>query len=247
VNYVVKKNRISMMKKTGFLFLLAVAAWPAFAQQSFGWGLNLNPNFSNRRLIAYSTITEQMIRDIEKQETSKPSYAAHLFLFWRSNKVAFEVGAGFANTGYRTVQEPIPSNDPDFPNANSRRFVFQNYNIEIPASLKFYQALSDKDDFNFMLGLNLSYNLSNDTLTVLYDGESSSTRRAADESDFRKVNYAFTTGMGWEHQFSPTFTLILQPTFTFWMKALFKETEFTELNRNLYSFGLNVGFRFDRE
>ncbi|NUO03518.1 MAG: outer membrane beta-barrel protein [Saprospiraceae bacterium] len=235
------------MKKTGFLFLLAIAAWPSFAQQSFGWGINLYPNISNRRLIAYSSITDEMIRAIEKREGSKPSYAAHLFLAWRSEKAGFQVGAGFADAGYRTVEEAIPADDPDFANASSRRFVFRNYNLEIPASLKFYQSLSDKDYFTFMLGANLSYNLANDTLTVLYDGETSATRSVKDESDFRKINYAFTTGLGWEHQFSPTFTLILQPTFTFWMKALFKETEFTELNRNLYSFGVSVGFRFDRE
>jgi len=236
-----------MMKKTGFLLLLALAAWPTFAQQSFGWGVNLFPNISGRRLIAYSNITQDMIREIEKREASKPSYAAHLFASWRGEKAGFQVGAGFADTGYRTVEEAIPTNDPDFANAISRRYVFRNYNIEIPASLKFYQSLSDKDYFNFMLGTNISYNLSNDTLTVLYNDGTSSTRSASDESDFRKINYAFTTGLGWEHRFSPKFTLIVQPTFTFWMKALFKETEFTELNRNLYNFGVSVGFRFDRE
>ncbi len=234
------------MKKTGFLFLLLMSTLPALAQITTGWGLELFPNLSNRRLVAYTSISEQMIQEIEKREVSKPSYAAHLFLFWKKEKIGFQIGAGFADTGYRTVEEPIPANDPDFAIASSRRYVFQNYNLELPASMKFYQSLSDKDLFNFMLGANVSYNLSNDTLTVLYGGENS-TRRVADESDFRKINYAFTAGIGWEHRFSPTFTLILQPTFTFWMKGVLKDTIYTELNRNLYSFGVRVGFRFDRE
>ncbi len=235
------------MKKTGLLILLTLAAWPVLSQRVFGWGLNVFPNITNRRLVAYSSISEEMVRQIERREISKPSYAANLFMFWRSERVAFELGAGFADTGYGTVEEPIPADDPDFANATSRSYKFRNYNLELPASLKFYQSLGENDYFNFMLGINIAYNLSNDTLKVLYNGgEPGDTRVTADTQEFRPLNYAFTTGIGWEHRFSPRFSLILQPTFAFWLKGILKDTEYTELNRNLYSFGLNVGFRFDR-
>lgn len=235
------------MKKAWLFLLFGLAAWPAFSQQISGWGLNLSPSISNRRLIAYANVTEEMIREIEALETNKPSYSANLFLYWRSEKIGFQIGAGFMDIGYRTIKTPIPASDPEFPNATSRRFTYQNYNLEIPASIKFYQELGSDDFFNFMLGASLSYNLSNNVLTTLYNGETGTTTSMADESDFRKVNYAFTTGLGWEHRFSPRFTLMLQPTFAFWLKGVLKESETIEINRNLYTFGVNVGFRFDRE
>ncbi len=231
------------MKRLLILFaLLASLGIDVNAQASFFWGPVAEPNLSHRRLIAFSNISQLAIDSIEARETSKPSISFGLFAGWRKEKVGFRFGALYMNTGYRTVRELIPPNDPDAANASERRFIYQNHNIEIPLEIQFLQELDSKNRFFFAMGTGASFNLSNQTKIQLFAGEKVDTRiEKADNDLFRKLNYCFRAGFGWEHELSENFSVIIEPTFKIWMQGVLEDNE---LNRNLYSMGLRVAFQF---
>ncbi len=212
-----------------------------FAQAEFGWGLEAYPNFSNRRLIAQTTVSDKETRELEALETGRFSYSAGLFAQWRGERAGFQTGLRFLDTGYRTIRTPLSADDTPPPGATEKRIVYQNLFIEAPAEIQFFQELNEKNDFFFSMGLALAYNLSNSTKTVYYTGDtSSSDSEKADKAEFHNISYSFLTGMGWEHQVSDGLSFVLQPSFQFWLQALLIETD---INRNLYSVGLRVGVK----
>ncbi len=231
------------MKKFLVLFgLLVGLGMYAHAQASFFWGPVVEPNLSHRRLIAFSNISQLAIDSLEDRETSKPSLSLGIFAGWRKDKIGFRFGALYMNTGYRTVRELIPPNEPDAANATERRYVYQNHNIEIPLELQFGQELDSKNRFFFAMGTGASFNFNNQTKTILFAGEKVDSRiEKSDNALFRKLNYSFRAGFGWEHDLSENFSVIIEPTFKIWMQGVLVDNE---LNRNLYSMGIRVAFQF---
>ncbi|GJM31324.1 MAG: hypothetical protein DHS20C18_03250 [Saprospiraceae bacterium] len=220
---------------SGFL----VNSW---AQASFFWGPQLEPNLSNRRLIAFSNISQEQIDQLEEREIGKPSLSAGVFAGWRKDKIGIRFGANYMETGYRTVKELIPPTEPDAANASERRLIFQNQNIEIPVEIQFLQELDRKNKFFFAMGSGVYFNLNNRTKTILYSGEKTDSRvEQADNSLFQSFNYSFRAGVGWETQLSENVSLVIEPTFKIWMQGILKDNE---LNRNLYSMGLRVAVQF---
>lgn len=237
------KENIHVMKKPLIaLALLLTAATALTAQSTFRWGVNLYPNLTHRRLIALSNISQPAIDSIEKREVSRPSLSAGFTMGWRGKKLGFHTGINFVDAGYRTVKEATPEGDPKIELGSQRRFAFQNNYFEIPAEVNFYQSLGERSAFYFMLGSAISINTTNRYDTIYYSGERvTSASGQADSDDFRRINYAFQTGMGWEYAFSERLMMVLTPTFKFWMRGVLKEND---LNRNLYSIGLNARLLF---
>ncbi len=225
-----------------FFAVLLFSLTPAFSQAEFGWGLELYPNFSHRRLIAQANISTREAQELEALEASRPSWSAGAFAQWRGARAGFQTGLRFLDTGYRTVKTSLDADDDPPPGATEKRIVYQNFFIEAPAELQFFQELDDNNDFFFMVGLSLAYNLANYDKTVFYTGENRAVNsEKPDKGNFSPLSYSFLTGMGWEHQFSESFSVMLQPTFQFWLRALLIEAE---INRNLYSVGLRLGVKF---
>lgn len=214
--------------------------------QSFYWGAYLYPNYSSRRLIAIdANLSEQMLQDIEDRETGKFSISGGGHAGWRGEKAGFQFGLGVAETGYRTVREPIPPDSPDAPNASQQRFIYRNINLELPIELQFIHELDYRNFFYFMLGGVGSYNLANQEIKILYDGD---IRERGDdpepEGDYRRSNFAFQAGLGWERNIGGSTHLYLQPNFQFWLSGLYRDAS---INRSLYNFGLKLGVKFYRE
>ena len=227
-----------------FLFLIGALAFGTslFSQAEFGWGLEIYPNFSNRRLIVQPSVSRDDVRALEALETARPSYTAGLFAQWRGDRAGFQTGLRFVNTGYRTIRANIAPEDNPPLGAEQKRNDYQNFFLEAPAEILFFHQLDDKNHFFFTIGLSLAYNLTNYETVIFYDGESRQPRRESiDKGDFVNLHYNFLSGMGWEHQFSDGFALVLQPTFQFWLKSLLQQAE---VNRNLYSIGIRLGAKF---
>ncbi len=222
--------------------VLLFAATLGSSQAEFGWGLEVYPNFSNRRLIAQAGISNQQIQELEALEAARFSYSAGLFAQWRGGRAGFQAGLRLMDTGYRTVKTSLSADDSPPPGAAEKRIVYQNLFIEAPAELQFFQELDDNNDFFFMMGLSLAFNLANKDKTIFYTGESRTVNSETPNQDnFSNLSYSFLTGIGWEHQFSDSFSVVLQPTFQFWLQALLIEAD---INRNLYSVGLRLGAKF---
>jgi hypothetical protein len=224
-------------------FLLLIT-FSVQAQQRSGIGINLFPNYSHRRLVAFDLMAQSEADSLEANETAVPAYAAGLFLSYRSEKAGVQVGINYAQTGYTSKRIPIPFNDPAAANFSEQRYSFRAHQIEVPFAVYFYQGLSDKDDFFFSMGSGLSYNLNNQDVITRFAGESNSKEVTEAAGDFRRMSYNFQTSMGWEHRLGENIVFSLAPSFRIWLAGIYREAP---LNRNLYQFGVRATVRFDRE
>jgi len=233
------------MKKIVLAVVLTGGLFPLCAQD-FYWGAYFYPNYSNRRLIAIgANLSEQMIQEIEDRETGKLSFSGGGHAGWRGEKAGFQFGLGFTETGYQTVREAVPPDSPDAGNASQQKFIYRNYNLELPIELQFIHELDSRNYFYFMLGGAASYNLANNEIKVLYSGDTSQRDDAPEpEQVYRRTNFAFQTGIGWEHNISDRTYLYLQPNFQFWLSGLYQDAT---INRSLYNLGLKLGVKFYRE
>ena len=221
-----------------FFFVTSISA-----QSTFSWGLSLFPNFSNRRLInTGGRLSEKAIFELDELEKAHLSYAAGLEAEWRSEKLGFNLGLRYMNTGYRVGRTLLPPDDPNAGIAAESELSFRQNNVELPIEVLFIQDLSDKTAFFFMLGTALNYNLNSNLELTLYNNSSSETISTDPDYEWRKFNYAFQTGMGWKRKLNTKLELTLQPTFQFWMKGIYEDR--AEINRNLYNLGVRIGFRF---
>lgn len=233
------------MNKYLLLFTFCLLAIDLSAQQGTWYSINLYPNYSNRRLIVFESLTQDQIDVIDSLEAQKPSYAIGGAIQWRGEFVGFQVGANFVNTGYRSIRQAIPSGDPFEGQAEEYKQEFVNYLLEIPAELTFYQTLNDKNEFFFMLGTGFAYSLSNNTRTTLFSngGTNQNETMPSAPQQFRAINMEFQAALGWETQFSPTLRLVVQPHFQFWLRGLYVDEL---INRNLYTVGIRLGVKFGR-
>jgi outer membrane translocation and assembly module TamA len=231
----------TLLTTIGLFFIISSLG----AQASFDWGLSATPNFSHRRLIAQDVINRAEVDSLEELEIAKISYSAGALVRWRSEKIGFQTGINYMNSGHRTRRVPVEPVDPaPSLGATEKRTVFRNIFIEVPAELQFFQELNDNNDFLFMMGITLSYNINNTTDLVFYNGESQEVvEQPTDNDQFSRVNYSFIAGMGWEHQFGENFIMSLQPTFQFWLRPLLNDINLP-LNRNLYAVGLRASAYF---
>lgn len=233
-----------LLKKTVFPIALWCMALVAGAQTTQNWGLQINPNFSSRRLVVFESLSQAEIDAIDSIETYKPSWSAGLFVQWRGEKVGFQMGLNFMDTGYRTIKTQVLPDDPDAANASQRRITYQNYFLEAPIDLYFYQALDDNNEFIFTFGTGVGYNLTNFRKQQLYQGDSkgdSSRETDPDNDNFRKVAMEIRFGMGWETQLSERLSFALLPNFQFWTKGLYQDAG---INRHLYAIGVQGMLRF---
>lgn len=215
------------------------------AQMGTWYSINLYPNYSNRRLIVFDNLNQDQIETIDSLEAAKPSYTIGGAIQWRGEFVGFQIGANFMNTGYRKIRQAIPADDPFAGQAEEYAQTFTNYLLELPVELTFYQTLNENNEFFFLLGTGVAYNLGNRTRTTLYTSSSENPvdNSPTDAIDFRRINWEFQAALGWEKAFSPHVRLLVQPTFQFWTRGLYVDEP---INRNLYSLGVRVGLKFGR-
>lgn len=231
------------MQKSFFILLCFLFVNDCMAQAGFSWGVSLYPNFSDRRLIAYSFITQDEINRLDSLERGRFSYSGGILAEWRTEKVGFQTGVNFMNTGYRSIRERLLPGDPDEGLGTERSYLYRNYNLQIPAELHFYQEVGPGNEFIFTLGGALSYNIANASYKILHsDGTSERIDVSSEGEEFRPVNIAFVTAVGWETDISESLSLVIQPTFEFWMRGIMVTT--TDLNRNLYNLGVKINLKF---
>lgn len=215
------------------------------AQEGTWYSINLYPNFADRRLIVFDNLNRDQIEAIDSLEASKPSYAIGGAIQWRGEFIGFQLGANLVNTGYRTIRQRIPAEDPFAGQADEYEQTFSTYLIELPIELTFYQTLNENNEFFFLLGSGIAYNLANRTRTTLFSNSSNTPVDNAPTEGvlFRNINLEFQAALGWEKAFSPNFRLLVQPHFQFWLRGLYVDEL---INRNLYSLGVRVGVKFGR-
>lgn len=221
------------------LFLLLADAAHAQSVRS-GVGLSLFPHLSHRRLVAVELGSPIRTDSLDAAERSLPTYALGVAFSHRGEKVGVQAAVHYSRMGYRGSRAAIPLSNPLAARFSEQEYRFVTQQIEVPFGLVFYQALSDKDEFFFLLGSGISYNMVNNDTYVRYEGDISETETTRTPGDFRRLNYCFQTGMGWEHRLDEKWSLSIAPVFRLWMAGLYREAE---LNRNLYQMGIHFVLR----
>lgn len=224
-----------------FVMLAAALSTALFAQDiSRSIGIQLLPGVSSRRFLPNNVLSSQEIRDIEDREMASFSYGAGVNYLVRGEKAGFSLGLLYQQLGYETNRFEWTESE-SFEEAEE---TFVQQALSLPAAINFYQELGRTDRFYFLLGLELSYQLSTEETRTLFDRNSSFTEpiQRPEEEEFRRTNFALRTGMGWEHDFSPRLMLSLQPTFQYWFRSLLRDTDGSD--RNLYSLGVRAALNF---
>ncbi|WP_170110440.1 outer membrane beta-barrel protein [Flavilitoribacter nigricans] len=233
------------MNKYLLLAGLCLLALDLSAQEGTWYSINLYPNYSDRRLIVFENLNQTQIDAIDSLEAAKPSYSIGGAIQWRGEFIGFQLGANLVNTGYRTIRQAIPADDPFSGQADEYEQTFTNYLLEVPVELTFYQTLNENNEFFFMMGTGIAYNLTNRTRTTLFSngGTNPVDNSPTDEVDFRNINVEFQAALGWEKAFSPNLRIVVQPHFQFWLRGLYVDEL---INRNIYSLGVRLGVKFGR-
>lgn len=217
----------------------------ASAQSRSGIGVSLFPNYSNRRLVVYGNTSQAQIDSLEMVEGVRPSYSGGFFLSYRGEKVGVQAGLNYSENGFRGQRADLPITDPQASRFTEYSIDYRSRQIEVPFSLHFYQELTNKDEFFFMLGSGLNYNLQGQYLTTYYAGDITE-EQTRDLEELRRLNFSFQTAMGWERALTDNWILSIAPTFRLWMAGAIND-EFLDRNFNLYQLGLRVTVRWERE
>jgi len=232
------------MKRIIIISFFTLFSFHLFGQSTFIWGAELHPNYSERRLIAITQFfSDSTLRAIDSIEMGKLSFSGGLFLGWKGEKVSFETGLSFMESGYKTLKGPADDNRPIPAGALLEQNTFQSFYIELPTRLQFFHTMETGSEFSFSMGVSLSYNISNlRTTTYFLENSNQEEKTKFDQEAYRKFNYAFEAGMGWGKKLNENFAIFIQPTFKFWFKGMLVENK---LNRSLYSLGVRTGVRFE--
>lgn len=232
-------NQRAKKLSLALLFIISNLALGLAQDRYVDYGLNLYPHLSNRRLVAFDEYAQSEVDSLERYESARPSLGLGFYLNYRALKVGIRTGVNYMQVGYTGERQAIPLNDPLASEFTDFKKDFVSHQIEVPFSLLFYQQLSPKDEFYFLLGSGLSLNIANRDVFTRYEGSVSEKERVKPEEDFRAVNVCIQTGLGWERQISRQLRMGVAPVFKLWLSGLYTDEI---LNRNIYQMGINLSF-----
>jgi hypothetical protein len=211
--------------------------------EDIGFGVELYPHLSNRRLLAGNSVTFAEVARIDSLEKADFGYGLGIFYAQRVERLGFHFGLRYLVTGYQTNNDEVPGQNP-----NVQAVLFnQTYRaqlLEVPFQLNFYQNFGENTSFYFTLGAAASLHLNsrvNET-TIVPNGPTT-TEELITDVEYRNLNFAMIAAMGVERRFNK-FTLGLQPTFEYWLGGNVLPRDDSELSRNLYNVGLRLTGQF---
>lgn len=228
------------MKATWMVLLLAIISSGLAAQENFedvGFGVELYPHLSNRRLLAHQSVLFSEIARTDSLEKANFGYGLGVFYYQRVERVGFNVGLRYLSTGYRVDDDVLPNQ----PANNTATFsqVYTAQLLEVPFQFNFYQNLGAKTSFYFTLGATASLHLKSQIEQTNKLDSGTVTEIVETDVKYRSVNFGMITAIGIQRRFNK-FTLGLQPTFEYWLSGNIVPDESTLLNRNLYNIGLRL-------
>ncbi|MEL6274997.1 MAG: hypothetical protein AAFU03_07845 [Bacteroidota bacterium] len=206
--------------------------------ESAGFGLELYPHLANRRLIAGNTLTFSEINRIDSLEMRDFGYGIGVFYAQRSEKIGYHFGLRYLATGYERARGPVDDNSGPAGFSEFSEDFITNI-LEIPFQLNFYQNLGNKSSFYFTLGVAAGIHLNSKTERTYFSPEGTLTEEFDPEVDYRGVNFALVTAVGYETRLGQNYAVGLQPTFEYWLGGNVI-AEAADINRNLYNLGLRL-------
>ncbi len=220
-------------------FLLSVSL--TAQSNSQGFGLELYPHYANNRLLSGGLIGFREAARISSLEKIAPGYGLGIFYEQKGEKMGYQVGLRYLYTGYDRSRGPL-NFDPDNPSNSGPDFssTFRAQFIETPFYWNFYQAISNKSQFFFSLGLASSIHLGSKTTQTTYLPQGDITEEVFPNTTYRGFNVALLSALGFRTVLGSRLALSIQPNFEYWLRGNALEDE-DQLNRNLYNFGVRFG------
>ena len=207
-----------------------------------GFGLELFPNVSNRRLAAGSDLVLDQLVALDSLENATFGYGIGLVYDNRLDKLGYTVGLRAGQAGYRTLEQRIgdPLDNRGFRITTRTRF------LTVPLEINFFQDISEKDRVLFFFGGEAHLHLS----TRIRRQDFAEGREIDDvllpESDaveYRAAQFSLSTGLGYDRKLSNEWAFRLQPTARFFLSSNTKRDEVDRVGRSYYQLGLRLTVR----
>lgn len=208
------------------------------AFEDTGFGVEVYPHLSNRRLLGGSSVTIDELQRIDSLERADFGYGLGLFYAQRVERIGFHLGARYLRTGYAVGEQELVTDPPeDVPITFTENFRAEW--LEVPFQLNFYQNFGSNTSFYFTLGLTGAINLRSRLERTTNFPSGGLTERIDEEVSYRAVHVGMLAAMGVERRFNGL-TLGLQPTFEYFLTTNTLVDSPSDLTRNLYTLGLRL-------
>lgn len=171
-------------------------------------------------------------------------YKAYLFVQKDvSAKLSFRLGLGYARTAYATKKKELVVFVPDPLIPRYTQAIYQQQSATIPVQLLFRPAKTLRRFF-LMGGIEPFFASKERTILKKWDNEGkvSRTVSAASTVDFWKFNANLNLGFGYTWYMAKQHSLFVQPVFDI---NIFPVAKNVTVNRRIYAFGLQLGYRFE--
>ena len=226
------------------LFLLPPAALPAQTIER-GFGLELYPHLSHRRLAGGSDLILDELAALDSLETGLFSYGFGLVYDNRFDRLGYTVGLRYARAGYRTLEQPI--GDP-FDNVGFRLTTTTDF-LSLPLEINFWQDIDERNRVFFFFGGAVNYQLRTRVRRQDFEGGNVTNDEILPTSDFidyRRLQFSLGTGIGYDRRLGTRLAVRLQPDVRFFLSSNTVRDEVERVSRNYFQLGLRATVRWIR-
>jgi hypothetical protein len=202
-------------------------------------GITYSPDYSYRKL--KSDASGKLIADLrDTMEIGKYGYTTGInFVYLINKKISIASGLLLSDKGERTKKYILLNPATGVLPVNNT-FIYHYMYLDIPVKANYY-ILTEKLKLFVTAGVSANFFLTQKTTSILgYNSRSSEKKTSTVESDFLKINFAYTVGFGIDYPISNKFIFKLEPIYQRSITSVIN----APVKSYLYSVGLNVGLYY---
>ena len=221
------------MKQLIILFCVCCAFNTNAQSRKFKMGIALTPCFSHRVLIESGLSLEST------GEQGMMAYQGHFFTQYNiSPKLSFQVGLGYALTGYNDKKRPLILATPEPTLPKYIRLGMVYHDITVPLLLRYYRS-SLKNKFYFTWGLIPNIQIVRyKNYQSLFDNGSIATIKKKDNILYKPINISGAIGFGYDFTLGKKLHGFVQPIFNYNLFSVYKSDP---AQLRMYTVGLSAG------
>lgn len=215
------------------------------AKKKFAVGISFSPDYAYRTL--KTDASSQWIADNRNDtEIPKFGYTTGLnFSMTLGKRFSVEIGALYSDKGEKTKKINLVWGTPD-PDAPTKvKFIHHYYYLDIPLKVNFHFFKIRKNGFFVSAGISSNIFITEKTTTIAdYSDGHTSTNTRFDQDELKKLNFAFTAGIGYQNHLSNKLLLNVQPTYRRSITPVNHIVYDGWIRSYLYSLGLDIGLYY---
>jgi Outer membrane protein beta-barrel domain len=238
-------NKVKMMKTIHLLFIIFLP-FTLFSEtgdsvktKKLQIGITYSPDYSYRKL--KSDASGKLIADMrDTMEIGKYGFTTGVnIVYLITKKISIASGLLLSDKGERTKKYALGNAASGVLPVNNR-FIYHYMYLDIPIKANYY-ILTGKLKLFVTAGMSANIFLTQKTTSILdYNSRSSEKKTSTVESDFSKINLAYTAGLGIDYPISTKMNFKLEPVYRRSITSVIN----APVKSYLYSVGLNVGLYY---